>query len=273
MALPISLGFVPITAIANGADSWLVTGEVDDPTERSSGYDVAAGDIVFIDFVASTNAPGTVGRFVVAGVSSRATGLVSATLRWGGVGDPVDPLEGAGQRGYLTKPSARNGLGWQPDARTIMVSQRLIDAAKNVEAFAIVDLFGTGSGTGSGIDQVARDRQVRSVPTPRTFSLGQVVTTRPGVGALATPSTPELMPGIGIALGMGTGVVFVQTSGTVDGLPYTLRPGEPVFVSDSGWVTQDAAAVSRPGQLQLLGVAVDEHSLTLAPPTYSVHRA
>lgn len=268
---PTMLGFVPVTAAdPAGTGVWDVNAEVDDPSERFSGFDVALGDVVFLDFIASTTAPGTVGRYEVDGVVSRSTGLVRVLLRWGGVGTPVSPLESAGHRGYLAKPSPRNGLAWHPSSRTLLVEPRLIEAAKNVEMFAVVDNF--DSAAAPSPDSEARARQVRSVPTPLIFSYGQVVTTRPGVGALANPRDTSFMPGIGLALGMGDGVVYVQTSGTFDNLPYTLIPGERVWVGENGSLTQDPANVPRPGELQLLGVAVDATSVTISPPGLVVRR-
>jgi len=70
--------------------------EVDDPTERFSGFDVAVNDIVFTDFISSTSAPGTVGRYIVQSVLSRAATDVRLIIRWAGVGSPVDPIEAAG---------------------------------------------------------------------------------------------------------------------------------------------------------------------------------
>lgn len=270
MSTPVVLGVVPITSSYGGANRWDVQFEVDDPTERFSGFDVVSGGILFLDMVSSTTAPGTVARYIVESVLVRAAGVVRIVVTWAGVGAPVDPVEAAGQRGYLTQASPRNGLAWHPSYRTMQVESRLIEAAKNVEMFAVVDNF--DSAAAPSPDSEARARQVREIPTPRTFTYGQVVTTRPGVGALADPRDPFYMPGIGIAIGMGTGVVYVQTSGTIDDLPYSLTPGKRVWVADNGGLTQDPTTVSKPGELQLIGVAVDATSVTISPPGLVVQR-
>jgi hypothetical protein len=251
------LGFTPIiSAPSVGTDEWDVTAEVDDPTERFSGFDVSVGDVVFLDLLSSTSAPNTAGRYVVKAILSRAAASVRAILMWGGVDAAVDPVEGAGHRGYLTKSSPRNSLAWHPAPRVLMVDPDLIQAARNTESYAIIDLFSTGS-AGSSVDQTARDRQVRAVPTDRTFTIGQVVTRRGGVTDLACPQIDERMPALGIALGMGAGTVLVQTSGIISNPVFSFIPGLPIFVSDTGGLTQDAEAVTRPGWLQPIGTAVD----------------
>jgi hypothetical protein len=251
------LGFIPIiSAPSVGTDEWDVTAEVDDPTERFSGFDVSVGDIVFLDLLSSTSAPNTAGRYVVRAVLSRAAGDIRVILAWGGVDVAVDPVEGAGHRGYLTKASERNNLAWHPAPRVLMIDPDLIQAARNTESFAIIDLFSTGS-AGSSVDQTARDRQVRAVPTDRTFTIGQVVTRRGGVTDLACPQIDERMPALGIALGMGAGTVLMQTSGIISNPVFSFIPGLPIFVSDTGGITQDASSITLPGWLQPIGIAID----------------
>ena len=251
------LGFTPIiSAPSVGTDEWDVQAEVDDPSERFSGFDVVAGDVVFLDLLSSTSAPNTAGRYLVKSVLSRTAGTVRAILTWGGVDAAVDPVEGAGHRGYLTKSSERNSLAWHPTPRTLMVPIEVIEAAKNTESFAIIDRFSTGS-SGSSVDQIARDRQVRAIPTDRTFTIGQVVTRRGGVTDLANPQDELKMPACGIALGMGAGTVLVQSGGVISNPVFSFEPGLPLFVSDTGGLTQNAASVTRPGNLQMVGIALD----------------
>lgn len=258
------LGFTPVVSAPSvGTDTWDVVAEVDDPTERFSGFDVLVGDVVFLDLLSSTSAPSTAGRYTVEAVLARSAASVRVILEWGGVGTAVDPIEGAGHRGYLTKASERNSLAWQPSPRVMMVPVELIEAAKNAESFAIIDRFVIGT-TGSTVDQIARDRQVRAVATDRTFTIGQVITRRGGVTNLACPQDDARMPGVGIALGMGDGKVLVQSGGIVSNPAFAFEPGLPLFVSDAGGLTQNAADVSRPGQLQMVGTALEATVLSLA---------
>lgn len=262
---PTMLGFTPVVSAPSvGANEWDVTGEVDDPTERFSGYDVLAGDVVFTDFVSSTSAPGTVGRYTIVSVLSRAAGVARFILKWGGVGDPVDPIEAAGQRGYLTKPSIRNGFAWHPRANVLMVPQALIDGARNTETFAVTDTLSDLGGGASGVDAVARARQARTITTSSVFLIGQVVAEKGGALTLAQPEDELSMPAIGIVLSMGVGSVLVQTIGTTPALPYVFAPGEPVFVAPNGLLTQNATLVPRPGHLQMVGVAAGTNAVTLA---------
>lgn len=264
MASPVViLGFTPIVSAPSvNADEWDVQAEVDDPTERFSGYDVSVGDIVFLDLLSSTTAPMTAGRYIVETILSRSAGGVRVVLSWDGYDVAVDPVEAAGHRGYLTRASQRNGLAWHPSARSMMIPIELIEAARNTENFVVVDRFSTG-GAGSNIDQVARDRQVKAIPTDRTFTIGQVVTRKGGVTDLANPQSDLKMPAIGVALGMGSGTVLVQCGGLLSNPVFSFEPGLPVFVSDLGTLTQDPAAVSRPGWLQMAGVAYDATSVGL----------
>lgn len=257
------LGFTPIVSAPSvAADEWDVQAEVDDPTERFSGYDVSVGDVVFLDLLSSTTAPMTAGRYTVETILSRSATNVRVVLSWDGFDVAVDPVEGAGHRGYLTRGSQRNGLAWHPTSRSLMVLPELVEAAKNTENFVIVDRFSTG-GAGSNVDQVARDRQVRALPTDRTFTIGQVVTRRGGVTDLACPQVDARMPAIGVALGMGSGTVLVQCGGILTNPVFSFEPGLPLFVSDMGTLTQDPGAVSRPGWLQVVGVAYDSTSASL----------
>lgn len=264
MASPIViLGFTPVVSAPSVvADEWDVQAEIDDPTERFSGYDVNVGDVVFLDLLSSTTAPNTAGRYTIETILARSATHVRVVLSWDGYDVGVDPVEAAGHRGYLTRGSQRNGLAWHPTARTLMLPPELIEAAKNTESFVIIDRFSTG-GAGSNVDQVARDRQVKAIPTDRTFTVGQVVTRRGGVTDLANPTLESRMPAIGVALGMGSGTVLVQCGGLLSNPVFSFEPGLPVFVSDTGGLTQDPNAVSRPGWLQLVGVAYDATSVSL----------
>lgn len=268
---PIVLGYVPISSVSVAVDEWDVQAEVDDPTERFSGFDIARSAIVFVDLRSSTTAPDSVGRYTISTIVQRTAAGARLRLKWAGTGVPVDPNEGAGHRGYLTAGSPRNGLAWHPSPRVIQVEVALIEAAKNVESFAIIDNFDNGNSAVA--DEMARGRQVRTLPTVRTFTRGQVVTMRPGAADLALPYDDTRLPGIAIALEMAPGGVIVQTGGLVTDLPFTLEPGREVFLSNTGGMTQDAASVVRPGKLQLLGVAVDSSSMIFSPPAYSVNRA
>lgn len=269
---PTMLGVTPVvSALSVAVNEWDVWAEVDDPTERFSAYDVMVGDVVFTDFVASTSAPGTVGRYTVQSILTRTATDIRFILRWGGVGDAVDPIEAAGQRGYLTKPSVRNGFAWHPRYNVLMVPQALIDGARNTETFAVTDTFLSGS-SGGAVDQLARDRQTRVIPTSQVFDIGRMVALRGGVPEVANPAEELRMPAAGIVLGMGVGSVLIQTVGTTPVLPYTFVPGLPVFVSNTGGLTQEAASVSRPGLLQMVGMAADVNVVTLSITGQMFHR-
>lgn len=260
----ILLGFTPIVSAPSvEADTWDVQAEVDDPTERFSGFDVSVGDVVFLDLLSSTSAPGTAGRYLVETILARSAGSIRVILSWSGLDVGVDPVEGAGHRGYLTRSSERNSLAWHPSARTLMIDPDLVQAARNTESFAIIDRFSTGS-SGSSIDQVARDRQVRAILADRSFTIGQVVTRRNGSTDLACPQDDLRMPAIGLALGMGAGTVLVQSSGIVSNPVFSFTPGLPVFVSDAGGLTQDVNLISRPGWQQSVGTALDATVLALS---------
>lgn len=257
------MAFTPIISSPSvGVDEWDVQAEVDDPTERFSGFDVSVGDVVFLDLLSSTTAPGTAGRYIVESILARSASAIRVVLSWGGVGVGVDPIEGAGHRGYLTRSSERNSLAWHPMARSLMVDVDLIQAARNAESFAVIDLFSTGS-SGSSVDQVARDRQVRALPAARSFTIGQVVTRRGGLTDLANPQDDLRMPGLGLALGMGAGTVLVQSSGIVSNPIFSFEPGLPLFVSDTGGLTQDPSEITRPGWSQVVGVALDTSIISL----------
>lgn len=264
MAAPRLLGFTPLVSSPSVLDGeWDVTAEIDDPTERLSGFDVEVGDIVFVDLLSSTAAPGTAGRYTISLILTQTATSLRAVLRWGGNGDPVDPVEGAGHRGYLSSPSEQNSLAWMPSARTMLLPVELVEAAKNTETYAIIDKFASTI-SGTVIDQVARDRQVRAVSTLRTFSLGQVVCMRGEVPDLACPQDDLKMPAAGIALGMGAGKVVIQSFGTVSNAAFNFRRGLPLFVSDIGTLTQDPETVTRPGWLQPCGVAYEPTIISLA---------
>lgn len=262
--IPLLLGFVPIVSAPSVAsDEWDVQAEVDDPSERFSAFDVSVGNVVFLDLLSSTTAPNTAGRYVVQSILSRTASTVRVILRWGGDGAGIDPVEGAGHRGFLTVQSPRNSLAWMPSARSLMLPPELVDASRNAEQFVIVDKFAITI-NGSGTDQTARDRQVRTLPTDRTFTVGQLVTRRGGVTQLACPQDDLRMPAVGIALGMGSGSVLVQGAGIVSNPVFAFEAGLPVFVSDTGGMTQDPAAVTRPGWLQVIGTALDATVLSLS---------
>lgn len=257
----ILLGFTPVVSAPSvNADEWDVTAEVDDPTERFSGYDVTVGDVVFLDLLSSTTAPGTAGRYIVETILARSASSLRVVLSWDGFDVAVDPVEAAGHRGYLTRASTRNSLAWHPSSRVLMLPPELVEAAKNTESFVVIDRFSTGT-SGSNVDQVARDRQVRSLATDRTFTIGQVVTRRGGVTDLANPQDDTKMPAVGIALGMGSGTVLVQTGGYISNPVFNFIPGLPIFVSNTGGLTQDPTTIVSPGWHQLIGIA---HETTAA---------
>lgn len=270
---PTLLGLTPIaSAPSTAVNEWDVTAEVDDPTDQFSAFDAAIGDVIFTDFISSTSSPDTVGRYTLQAIVSRSATVLRGIWRWGGVGDAVDPVEAAGQRGYLAKASLRNGFAWHPRSNRLMVPQRVIDGARNTEAFAVTDALSDSGGGSSGVDQTARDRQTRVIATSQVFNTGQVVSLRGGALTLAEPSDDLLMPAFGIVLSMGIGNVLIQTGGTTPSLPYALEPGKPVFVGAGGALTQNAEAVPRPGHLQHLGVAAAGNAVTLAITGMTVKR-
>lgn len=272
-SIPRLLGYTPLISSPSVlANEWDVTAEIDDPTERYSGFDVAAGDIVFVDLLSSTSAPGTAGRYTITAILTRTATTLRAVLRWGGSGDAVDPVEGAGHRGYLSEPSTQNSLAWTPNARALLLPQEVVDASRNVETFAIIDKFASTI-SGTVIDQVARDRQVRAVNSLRTFTLGQVVTLRGGTPDLACPQEDLRMPGAGLAIGMGAGKVLVQGFGDVSNAAFNFVPGLPLFVGDNGSLTQDPETITRPGWLQPCGMAYEPTLISLAFTGMTTKRA
>lgn len=257
------MGFTPIiSAPSILSNEWDVTAEVDDPSERYSGFDVDVGDVVFINLLSSTSAPMTAGRYTITAILNRTATTVRAVLRWGGDGVGVDPVEGAGQRGYLSSPSTQNALAWQPNPRALQIEDDLVYAARNTEQFVIVDKFAS-SINGAIIDQTARDRQVRSVSTLRSFTLGQLVTTRGGTPDLANPQDALKMPAVAMALGMGAGAVLLQAGGVVSNPVFDFIPGLPLFVGMNGSITQNPESITRPGILQQIGVAWEKTVIDL----------
>lgn len=224
-----------------------------------SVYDLAVGDVVFLDMIASTSAPGTVGRYVVASVGTITPPAALVSLRWAGAFNPVEPNEAAGLPGYVSRPSAKNGLVWHPMPAQVNVPEYLIAGARNVESFAVLENMAKG-------DQVRQKRTFTSAG--ETLVVGDVV----GLDAAgrvykANPADPAKMPAAGVVVAVTTtaGDYEVQTAGELTVAGATLTPGKFVWVGPAG-LTQNMADVPANGVLQQAGLALTPTNLTLALP-------
>lgn len=252
MDRPVLLGFTPVTSGDMGGTAWAVVAAVDDPLEINDGWAIARGDVVFLDLRTSTSAPGTVGRYSIASIINKSSREVGVTLEWAAAGAPVSPSECIGVRGYLAQPVDVVGTVAHPTQQTILLQQEVIDLAKHVELYAIGD-------------EAEETEQARSFPTDEVIAPGTLVHVRTtGMAVRADPQDPERMPASGVALAQSGNLVRVQTSGIVPRLASGLIPGLPVFVGDAGLPITDPAGITLPASVQMIGVALDASSLSLA---------
>jgi hypothetical protein len=244
-----------------GGTAWAVVASVDDPLEINDGWAIARGDVVFLDLRASISAPGTVGRYSIASIINKSSREVGVTLEWAAAGAPVSPSECIGVRGYLAQPVDVVGTVSHPTQQTMLLQQEVIDLAKQVELYAIGD-------------EAAETEQSRSFPTDEVIAPGTLVHVRTtGMAVRADPQDPERMPASGVALAQSGNLVRVQTSGIVPRLASGLIPGAPVFVGDAGLPITDPAGITLPASVQMIGVALDASSLSLAITGQLVKRA
>lgn len=255
MDRPVLLGFVP-TAAASYGSQWEVIASVDDPLECNDGWMVAKGDVVFLDQRASSTAPGTVGRYLVADVLSASSRQVRVYLSWGAASVPVPPMECIGKRGYLAQPVNVSGAVQHPTQQTILVAQAVIDLAKQVDA-----LNGEGGGTDGGTGVAGS--QTRSFATDEALAFGQCFAVLPnGKAVLASPQDPARMPVVGLVLERVGSVMKGQLGGEFQGSS-GLIPGEPVWVGDAGLPVSNVGSITLPAAVQLLGVAVSSTDISL----------
>ncbi len=261
MDRPVLLGFTPLSSGDMGGTAWAVVASVDDPLEINDGWAIARGDVVFLDLRASISAPGTVGRYSIASIINKSRREVGVTLEWAAAGAPVSPSECIGVRGYLAQPVDVVGTVSHPTQQTMLLQQEVIDLAKQVELYAIGD-------------EAAETEQSRSFPTDEVIAPGTLVHVRTtGMAVRADPQDPERMPASGVALAQSGNLVRVQTSGIVPRLASGLIPGAPVFVGDAGLPITDPAGITLPASVQMIGVALDASSLSLAITGQLVKRA
>lgn len=225
-------------------------------------YQVSAGDVLFLSMEASPNAPGTVGRYVVTAATpdtDTPDTIVTVSVDWGGVAEPVDPGEGSSERGYLSRPSGKNKLVWHPIPESLGVSKFLVEGARNTESFAIVDNLSPSN-----------VKQVRSMLADTGVNLltGDVVALTP-TGALvkADPSNPDKMPAAGVVLRATANAneYEVQFGGALELAGATFTPGRFVWVGPAG-LTTDMAAVPSNGVLQQVGMAMSATAVSLTIP-------
>jgi len=244
-----------------GSDAWSVVASVDDPLEINDGWAIARGDVVFLDLRASAAAPNSVGRYVVSSIINKASHQIGVTLEWAAAGAPINPGECIGVRGYLAQPVDVVGTIQHPTQQTILLAQEVIDLAKQVEVYAIGD-------------EAAETEQSRSFPTDEVIPPGTMVHVRStGIAVKADPQDVTRMPASGIALSQSGVLVRVQASGIVPRIASGLIPGAPVFVGDAGLPITDPAGITLPASVQMIGVALDTSSLSLAITGQLVKRA
>ncbi len=249
---PVLLGFTPISSGSMGSDAWSVVASIDDPLEINDGWAIARGDVVFLDLRASSTAPNSVGRYVIASIINKASHQIGVTLEWAAAGAPISPDECIGVRGYLAQPVDVVGTIQHPTQQTILLAQEVIDLAKQTELYAIGD-------------EAAETEQSRSFPTDEVIAPGTLVHVRStGMAVKADPQDATRMPASGIALSQSGVLVRVQTSGIVPRIANGLIPGAPVFVGDAGLPITDPAGITLPASVQMIGVALDTSSLSLA---------
>ena len=249
---PVILGFVPTSVTPLGSNAWSVTATVDDPQEINDGWAIARGDVVYLDQRASTTAPGTAGRYVVASILSKSGRTVSLMLDWDAASSPVSPAECLGVRGYLAQPIDVVGTVAHPAQQTILLQQEFIDLAKLVEVNAIGD-------------DATELEQVRTLPTEEILDAGRLVHITPaGMAVLAIPQDPTRMPAAGIVLSGSAGQVRVRFSGIAPRVGVGLLIGAPVFVGDGGLPVTDPVGITLPAAVQMMGVALDSTTIALA---------
>lgn len=249
---PVILGFVPTAVTALGATAWSVTASVDDPLEINDGWAIARGDVIFLDLRASVEAPGRVGRYVIANIVGKGSRIVSVTLEWDAAGAPVSPAACLNVRGYLAQPLDVVGTVAHPRQQTILLEQEMIDLAKQVEQYAIGN-------------EAEESEQVKTFRAEDEIEAGQFVKVMPaGHIVVALPQDLERMPATGVALTSGEGLIRVRVGGITPRIASGLLPGAPVFVGDGGLPITDPAGITLPAAVQIVGTALDNSSISLA---------
>lgn len=258
---PVILGFVPTSASPAGSMAWAVSAMVDDPLEINDGWAVARGDVVFLDLRGSDSAPGTVGRYTVSSITSKASRNISVVLEWDAASAAISPAECLNIRGYLAQPIDVVGTVMHPTQQTILIPQAMIDLAKEVERYAVGDA-------------AEDEEQVCSLPAGELIQPGQMVKLLDtGMVVAASPQDPSRMPATGIALTGGTGLVRVRVGGRTPQLATSLIPGAPVFVGNGGLPITDPAGITLPAAIQIVGVALSASTVALTITGSLVKRA
>lgn len=249
---PVTLGFVPTAVTPLSSTVWSVTATVDDPLEINDGWAVARGDVLFLDLRASIEAPGRVGRYVIANIVGKGSRIISVTLEWDAAGSPISPAACLNVRGYLSQPVDVIGTVMHPRQQTILLEQAMIDLAKQVEKYAIGD-------------EAEESEQVKTFLSEEEVEAGQFVKVMPsGNIVIAIPQDLARMPATGVALTSGEGQIRVRVGGIAPRITLGLLPGAPVFVGDGGLPITDPTGITLPAAVQIVGTALDSSSIALA---------
>lgn len=257
---PLILGCTPVSCTTLGSRAWSVTATIDDPLEINDGWGIARGDVVFLDFRAVTTPP-SVGRYVISAITSKASRMIAMVLDWASAMPPLSPVECLNVRGYLAQPVDAAGTVQHPIQQTILIPQEMIDLAKQADLFAIGD-------------EVSESEQVRSFPIEGLLLPGQFAhITSSGTAVKALPQDMERMPAAGLVLAVQGNLARVQVSGIVPSIASGLLCGAPVFVGDGGLPISDPAGITMPAAVQLVGVALDSSTVSLAISGQFVKRA
>lgn len=258
---PVILGFTPLNCVSMGGSAWSVTAAVDDPLEIHDGWAVARGDIVYLDQRASATAPGTVGRYEVSSIINKSSRQIGVTLAWAAAGAAISPDECLTVRGYLAQPVDAVGTISHPTQETMLLSQAVIELAKKVELYAVGG-------------EAEESEEVRTFLTSESLEEGQLVHVTPaGMAVLCSPQDPMRMPAAGIVLAQSGDQVRVRVNGIASRVTSGLIPGLPVFVGDGGLPISDPAGITLPASVQIIGVALDSLSISLAITGQVVKRA
>lgn len=257
---PVVLGFTPTSCTDMGSVAWSVTATIDDPQEINDGWGIANGDVVFLDMRAATTPP-SVGRYTINSLVSRSSKTVAAILEWACAAAPVSPTACLGVRGYLAQPIDVVGTVLHPIKEMILLEQEVIDLAKQAELFAIGD-------------ESSESEQVRSIPMGEPLAPGQCAhITFAGTAVLAIPQDAARMPAAGIVLATQGNLARIQVSGIAPRIASGLLPGAPVFVGEGGLPVSDPAGITLPAAVQMIGVALDSTSVSLAVTGQLVKRS
>lgn len=134
-----SARFTPNSSLVVDATTFDVNADIFDGTGAYSGFDVAPGDLVFLDCFPSISNPNTVARYKVLSLSMATAGMVDARLKFYDEGAIVDPGEVAGNPGFICRASAINGLAFHAAPTIHTLPDYVIQYARNVENLRTVD--------------------------------------------------------------------------------------------------------------------------------------